>query len=132
MTEDQRKAKRARWNKWYQRNHKKTPHICPNCDQPFEGRSNQVYCSPSCANIGWKRRTNYSTPRKQYLSLWKDEPAEQIELIPAKKPVKVACTCNDYRHCMECRNREKRRAFKAGEIPVYRVATLAQLTAATD
>jgi hypothetical protein len=47
---------------------------------------------------------------------------EQLELIPARKSKK--CTCNDYRHCMECRNREKRAAFKQDRIPVYRLAAM--------
>jgi hypothetical protein len=119
MTEEKRKQARARWNEWHKRTHPKTAHTCANCDQPFEGKSNQKYCSHSCSNIGWKRRSGKTQPKKQWLSLWKteewkEEPAEQIELIPSAK-VKKSSNCGDYRHCMTCRNAERNRRAKAND-----------------
>jgi hypothetical protein len=55
--------------------------------------------------------------------------AEQIDMF---KPVKKSCNCHQYTTCMICRNTEKRRAFRAGELPVYRVPMIAAAIAATD
>jgi hypothetical protein len=48
------------------------------------------------------------------------------------KPRREPCTCNDYTHCMRCRNAEKERAAAAGEIPVYRLKVIAQIVATGD
>jgi hypothetical protein len=49
--------------------------------------------------------------------------AKQAEMFPAKKQPRE-CNCRQWQTCMECRNTEKRRAWKAGEIPVYRLTVL--------
>jgi hypothetical protein len=117
MTEEKRKQARARWNEWHKRTHPKTAHTCANCDLPFEGKSNQVCCSKFCSNQYWRKR---NTSKKVPLSLWKveewkQEPAEQIELIPAKRSVKKACTCHQYQTCLVCRNAERNRRAKAND-----------------
>jgi hypothetical protein len=48
------------------------------------------------------------------------------------KPRREPCTCNDYTHCMRCRNAEKERAAAAGEIPVYRLKVIARIVAIGD
>lgn len=37
------------------------------------------------------------------------------------------CNCGDFSRCMKCRNNEKRRAFKHGDIPAYRRNVIAQI-----
>ena len=46
--------------------------------------------------------------------------AEQPELIPSKQ-TKKTCNCHQYKTCLRCRNAERRRAFRADEVPVYRM-----------
>jgi hypothetical protein len=44
--------------------------------------------------------------------------AEQLPLLsPA---VKKTCNCRKWNTCLICRNAERRRAFRAGDVPVYR------------
>ena len=45
--------------------------------------------------------------------------AEERHLNPPPN-IKRECDCRDYRNCTICRNAEKRRAARAGDIPAYR------------
>jgi hypothetical protein len=112
---------------------------CANQGCPNLAREHSKYCSRRCRNKSSERnnpefpekrkkyrktwRENNKKKRAEYQREWRAEHAEQVELFPAKK-AKKKCTCNDYRHCMECRNREKRAAFKQDRIPVYRLAAM--------
>ena len=35
------------------------------------------------------------------------------------------CNCNQYSQCLQCRNRERRAAFKENRIPAYVLGTMA-------
>lgn len=105
-----------------------TPHegkYCPKCGKtlPF-----------SKFNHNWRNHGGYSSyctfhereRMREYHQRMKDKPKpqkeEQAELIPAKKAPE--CTCGDYRHCMRCRNREKRLAFEENRLPAYLLGTM--------
>jgi hypothetical protein len=97
--------------------------LCPcGCGYPvisIPGKTPKVYASRSCPKRMHDRR------KREEARAMREAEAKQAELIPAKSP--AVCTCGDYRKCIPCRNTEKRRAFKAGEIPAYRLAVLAQI-----
>lgn len=81
---------------------------CPVCGKPFVETRVKKHCSRACTEKSWRM---------------KNKPTKQLPLIA---PVKKDCDCRQYQTCMICRNAEKRRAFKAGEIPAYRVTLLQQ------
>ena len=59
------------------------------------------------------------------------KPQVQVEQLPMFTPaVKKQCSCGDFQRCLICRNAEKRRAWKAGEVPVYRMSVIETITAA--
>jgi len=59
------------------------------------------------------------------------QPQVQVEQLPMFTPaVKKQCSCGDFQRCLICRNAEKRRAWKAGEVPVYRMSVIETITAA--
>lgn len=76
------------------------------------------------------RRRNRSRRNAYQRNYRAKQSGRQPELIPSKKPGE--CDCRDYRHCMQCRNAEKRRAFRAGEIPAYRLALMEKGQNAND
>lgn len=85
----------------------------PECNQPCTG----LYCCKRCNNIHY----------------WKRMRGGQKALEPKPKPVAVTtCTCGDYANCIRCRNAERRRAFKHGDVPAYRLAVIARIVQAGD
>jgi hypothetical protein len=103
-TEEQRKQARARWIRWYEKNKGyQRSHAAP------------------------KPKPNPKTKAPALISAARVRFEEGLD-----KPKKPECTCNDYRNCTECRNRERVRAFKAGEVPRYRLAVIAQIMANGD
>jgi hypothetical protein len=98
--------------------------VCPSCGVSFvTSYQKKVCCTKKCTDIKWRR-----------------EHPECIRIITAAavrrmdqmdRPATV-CTCHDFHHCLPCRNAERRRAFKAGDVPVYLKSVLAAAYAAGD
>jgi hypothetical protein len=93
------------------------------------GRCNNPECGEKCEGTFCNRRCRgrYETIQRRertfaaILGTVKEaepEPEpEQIELIPARKITR--CTCGNFRKCIRCRNAERRRAFREGDVPAY-------------
>lgn len=131
-------------------------HICPHCNEPFEGRPNQVYCCRSHAEMYLRAHSRDRQPRKISLNMtgkclqcgadvkiprrfccdlcgkrFRQEIYKAKGYI--KKPrKKKGCGCGKFKTCMKCRNAERERAFRAGDIPVYRLQIIAQIVTAGD
>lgn len=93
--------------------------VCPVCETHFVTRYNKKECcTKKCTDIRWRR-----------------EHPECVRIISAARVRREDgldhpqpdCDCHDYKNCMCCRNAERRRAFKAGEIPAYRLTQLQTL-----
>jgi hypothetical protein len=104
--------------------------FCPDCGEerpvvefsrnPARKSGLNTYC----------KQHQYARERKCRESHVKTPPPQQVDMF--KPAPKKSCTCHQYTTCMICRNTEKRRAFRAGELPVYRVPMIAAAIAGTD
>lgn len=74
------------------------------------------------ANAKYRAKNREVLNRKALERYHAGRHAAEAEQIPMFTPcVRRECNCHDYTHCMICRNTERRRAWKKGEIPVYRL-----------
>jgi hypothetical protein len=91
------------------------------CGCGYQQRKNSKYATDRCSSLVWA----HSHPEKKQAGL--QRLAESKVRTAERK-----CTCGRYDSCMTCRNYEKKRAFKAGEIPEYRLKVIAQIVATGD
>jgi hypothetical protein len=106
----------------------KTEDCTCGCGKPR--RPNSKYAQDSCSRNVWEQTHPEEAAAHRRLSHKQRERLKeerQDELF-----VKKSCNCHRYTTCMICRNTEKRRAFRAGELPVYRVPMIAAAIAGTD
>jgi N-acetylmuramoyl-L-alanine amidase CwlA len=115
MTPEQKKVKAlANWRKWYaahKEQHKEYRH-------KYNSRTRE-------RRNAWLRdyRAKKKAERNRLVvETQQERPAQQVEMFASK--VHGKCNCRDYTHCMECRNAEKRAAFRENRVPVYRVQAL--------
>jgi hypothetical protein len=99
---------------------------CLNCDSEVTGHPLKKYCDDTCQKMHWNRN-NRKYVRTEFLTWDKsEEDAEQIPMFTPRTPKQ--CTCHQWQTCMICRNAEKRRAHKAGEVPVFRRNVIENIT----
>lgn len=108
--------------------------ICPQCNEEFqEVRSSQKFCCVQCrktnnTNSYYQRTKEARLERAKEIraefSKFVDQPDEPDQPTKAERKPKEPCTCNDYQHCVECRQRERRAAWNQDRVPVYRLMTI--------
>jgi hypothetical protein len=105
---------RNQYRNLMRRKHGSNAKPCPVCGKMFVETNVKKRCSRTCTEKMWRRN------KKQ---------AEQLPLIA---PVKKNCNCGNFQRCMICRNAEKRRAWKANDIAVFRLHVIEQITGARE
>jgi hypothetical protein len=91
--------------------------ICPVCETSFVTKyQKKMCCTKYCTDIKWRREHPESVRIITAAAVRRQDQMDR----PATE-----CNCGDYRNCMSCRNAERRRAFKAGDVPAYRRTALA-------
>ncbi len=83
------------------------------CGCGYAKRPNSKYYSDKCRNRAWD--ITHLEEKRAATRQWKADRNKQ----------QTTCTCNLFDTCMECRNRERRAAFKENRLPVYMMGTVA-------
>jgi hypothetical protein len=104
--------------------------FCPDCNEERPVAEFRLNASCKSGLSVYCKQHQYAREKKSREANPKTPPPQQVDMF--KPVVKKSCNCHQYTTCMICRNTEKRRAFRAGELPVYRVPMIAAAIAATD
>lgn len=103
-----------------------------------EGKVHGMKYCPDCNNVLPRSEFVSNAARPDGLSAYcKKHNYERTKAIrlkhkqPTTPPAPSGCTCGDYQNCIPCRNAERRRAFRAGEVPAYRLKMLAAIARLT-
>jgi hypothetical protein len=116
---------------------------CPKCDPLHERPPKPLSDFPRNCNRGdghgaycklCSKLINHNSYRKTRVEWNEKRRVRRVEkTVQASRPAANGkCNCHQYSTCLICRNTEKRRAWKANEIPAYRLRILQTAAGATD